>query len=172
MKDAMGGVVNLVIIIVFMVIISGYLAFNVVYTKAFKVKNKIVLTYEEFDGNCGSNTQCSQVIDNYMAEIGYRGSNMTVEDVEAFYGPIGNDCNDQVDSWDSNPGSCIYCPGDRPYCVIRVENQPATASDNHNQKVSYKIITRVQVNIPIINRLLDGMRIFQVTGDTKTITVQ
>ena len=44
MRDAFGGLMNMVIIIVFLVLVSGYLAFNVNYTKAFRVKNKIITT--------------------------------------------------------------------------------------------------------------------------------
>ena len=46
MRDAIGGVVNITIIVTFLVIVSGYLAFNVNYTKAFRVKNKIITTIE------------------------------------------------------------------------------------------------------------------------------
>ena len=42
MRDAFGGLMNMVIIVVFLVLVSGYLAFNVNYTKAFRVKNKII----------------------------------------------------------------------------------------------------------------------------------
>ena len=45
MRDALGGTVVLVIIVVFIVIVSGYMAFNVNYTKAFRIKNKIVDNY-------------------------------------------------------------------------------------------------------------------------------
>ena len=48
MRDAIGGSVNLVIIVVFMLLVSGYLAFNINYTKAFKVKNKIILINKIF----------------------------------------------------------------------------------------------------------------------------
>ena len=35
MRDAFGGLLNIVIIVVFMTLVSGYLAFNVSYAKAF-----------------------------------------------------------------------------------------------------------------------------------------
>ena len=54
MRDAFGGLMNMVIIIVFLVLVSGYLAFNVNYTKAFRVKNKIITTIEQYEGNCGN----------------------------------------------------------------------------------------------------------------------
>ena len=54
MRDAFGGVTNLVIIVVFLTLVSGYLAFNVNYTKAFRVKNKIISTFEQYEGVCDS----------------------------------------------------------------------------------------------------------------------
>ena len=44
MRDAFGGIVNISMIVVFLVVVSGYLAFNVTYTKAFRMKNKIITT--------------------------------------------------------------------------------------------------------------------------------
>ena len=42
MRDAFSGIINIGMIVVFLVIVSGYLAYNVTYTKAFRVKNKII----------------------------------------------------------------------------------------------------------------------------------
>ena len=50
MRDAFGGLVNIVIIVVFLVLVSGLLAFNVNYTKAYRVKNKIITTLEQYEG--------------------------------------------------------------------------------------------------------------------------
>ena len=54
MRDAMGGTVVLVIIVVFIVVTLGYMAFNVNYTKAFRMKNKIISVYEDYKGDCQS----------------------------------------------------------------------------------------------------------------------
>ena len=43
MKDALGGIINIWFIAVFIVIISGYLAFSIQYNKAFRMKNEISL---------------------------------------------------------------------------------------------------------------------------------
>ena len=40
MRDAFGGLVNIVIIVVFLVLVSGLLAFNVNYTKAIVLRTK------------------------------------------------------------------------------------------------------------------------------------
>ncbi|MBO4731371.1 MAG: hypothetical protein J5597_01005 [Spirochaetaceae bacterium] len=65
MRDAMGGSVALVIIVVFIVIALGYMAFNVNYTKAFRMKNKIISVYEKYEGKCEEN--CEKEIKDYEA---------------------------------------------------------------------------------------------------------
>ena len=50
MRDAYGGVVSISIVVVFLVLVSGYLAFNVNYTKAFRLKNKVISVLEEYEG--------------------------------------------------------------------------------------------------------------------------
>ena len=49
MRDAFGGIVNLSMIVIFLVLVCGYLAFNVNYTKAFRVKNYIITTMEQYE---------------------------------------------------------------------------------------------------------------------------
>ena len=51
MRDAFGGAVNIYIIVVFIVFALGYMAFNVNYTKAFRMKDKIVALYEKYNGD-------------------------------------------------------------------------------------------------------------------------
>ena len=72
MRDAFGGIVNLSMIVVFLVLVCGYLAFNVNYTKAFRVKNYIITTIEQYEGNCDNEgSACAQKISNYIRQIGY-----------------------------------------------------------------------------------------------------
>ena len=69
MRDAMGGSVTLVIIVVFIVFALGYMAFNVNYTKAFRMKDKIITVYDDYKGVC--NDDCFSKIEEYAKEIGY-----------------------------------------------------------------------------------------------------
>ena len=75
MRDAFGGIANMAIIIIFLVLVSGYLAFNVNYTKAFRVKNKIISVFEQYEGNCKDATllenTCNGEIQKYMKSVGY-----------------------------------------------------------------------------------------------------
>ena len=49
MKDAFGGILNLVFIVVFLLLVIGVLGLVVSYTKAFKMKNEIKPVIKEVD---------------------------------------------------------------------------------------------------------------------------
>ena len=148
MRDAMGGTVTLVIIVVFIVIALGYMAFNVNYTKAFRMKNKIISVDEDYNGNCNSN--CEAAIKNYAKSIGYS---------------LGNDL--ECAAWDANfqaSSSKLYCYQEVTCkdCVTQ-ENGSSVIADQHY----YRIVTKINVEIPIINNSI-GLKMFYITGDTKT----
>lgn len=143
MRDAFGGVANLVIIVVFLVLVSGYLAFNVNYTKAFRVKNKIISTYEQYEGNCGTRAgdPCHDQITDYMKQLGY--------DAPSF----------KLDEYNCQNG----------YCIKQIDITPS-GSDT-KKRAYFKVVTQINIDIPIINKILPGLKIFQVSGDTKPIVL-
>ena len=145
MRDAFGGVTNIVIIVVFLALVSGFLAFNVNYTKAFRVKNKIISTFEQYEGNCDNpSDDCNTEIKAYMNSLGYNAPNFSLT---------------------SDGYTCHQGMG---YCYKRVDIN--NASDT-KQKAYFKIVTQININIPIINKILPGLKIFQVAGDTMPIVV-
>lgn len=161
MRDAFGGLVNIAIIVVFMTIVSGYLAFNVSYTKAFKVKNKIISVYEEYDGCDGIfETKCENEIDNYIQGIGYNTKDPNLN-------------NSNVLNYEST--SSVGSTGEKcrkGYCVIEFKE-----ADDPNDRInkiyrSFRVVTVVYLDIPIINNIMSGMDMFQVTGDTKKMVVR
>ncbi len=158
MRDAMGGLVNIVIIVVFMVIVSGYLAFNVNYTKAFRVKNKIITVYEQYEGNCESNSsQCMTEITEYMKKLGYNQRNL----------PSESQLNRTYPNYDWT------CRTGYGFCVGEKEIENVDSSSvQENRKTNFKIVTQITIDIPIINKVMAGLNTFQVTGDTKAITVR
>ncbi len=148
MRDAFGGVANLVIIVVFLVLVSGYLAFNVNYTKAFRVKNKIISTIEEYEGNCNpksTTNECNIKILEYMNSLGYDAPNLNIADYECENG----------------------------YCIKRVDiaKPAASSTDDTKERAYFKVVTQINIDIPIINKIMPGLKIFQVSGDTKPIVV-
>ncbi len=144
MKEAFGGIVNLVFIVVFLLVMMGLLGLVVSYSKAFKMKNIIISTIEQYDGyGCGSagsigktDTACLNKIKDEASNLGYR--------------PLSNNCSstDYVDALG------LYC-----YNV----SKPAA-----NQEV-YHIELNVDVNFPLISDIL-GLSVFKVNGDTRVIS--
>ena len=148
MRDAIGGVVNITIIVTFLVIVSGYLAFNVNYTKAFRVKNKIITTIEQYEGNCSViGGACDQAITDYMREIGYSTEN-----------------NFSLEGYDScRNGYCIE------EVDVTTDDNNMIVNENDRDKVYYKVVTVIYIDIPIINKIMPHLKVFQVTGTTKLI---
>lgn len=169
MRDAFGGVVNLAVIVVFLVIVSGYLAYNVNYTKAFKVKNRIISYFEQYGRQCEkADTDCNKKIKKYMQDIGYStDSSFTSKDGEKA-------TNDGTATGETGTG-VWNCNTNVGYCWARF-NAESNSTDVHDmvkkgyKKVYYKVATRINMDIPIINRIMPN--IFEVTGATKQIAVK
>ena len=142
MRDALGGTVTISIIVIFIVFSLGYMAFNVNYTKAFRMKDKIVALYEKYHGNCGN--ACEQEILEYSQTIGYRPDQLTCPD-------------------GSKPISGLYCRSSKQ--VTKELN------DLGYVRCYYHIITKINVEIPIFKNMLD-LKAFNVVGDTKTLEVE
>lgn len=142
MRDAYGGIVNIAIIVVLIVIISGFLAFGVNYNKAFNVKNKTITIIEQNEScELEESNDCYKRIVAYMKTLGYNNSaNLDEKDK-----PDGFNCKGRI---------CIK------------ENKE---TDAEKIMTSYDVITFVTIDIPIINRVLDGIGIFRVSGSTRVI---
>lgn len=145
MRDAFGGIVNITMIVVFLVVVSGYLAFNVTYTKAFRMKNKIITTLEQYEGCEGDNRNaCETILDGYARDLGYNTDTPTIDN------------SNSKDTYCSNKG---YCWAKYP------------AGSSENTKYYYKVSTKIYIEIPIIDKIMSGMNVFTLTGNTKLIRV-
>ena len=146
MRDAMGGSVTLIIIVVFIVIALGYMAFNVNYTKAFRMKDKIISVYDDYNGVCTG--ECEAEIINYARKIGYSTGN-----------------NIQC------PSNGNYDVKNNLYCIQEVNpetNKLANdAYDESEIKYYYNIVTKINLEIPVISNVFN-FRFFYIYGDTKT----
>lgn len=144
MKDAYGGIMNVVLVSVFLFIVSGILAMLVNYSKAFKMKNSIISAIEQYEGSdsCFSNkaggmTYCRERIREEAAKHGYS--------------PNALRC----------AGSDGYEKSDDYFCYKKVYSE-------NGKGYYFTIVTQVDVDIPIVN-LITGLSIFQVHGDTRVI---
>lgn len=138
MRDAFGGVLNIFIIAIFLVLVSGILGLTVNYTKAFRMKNFVISAIEEYDGQgCFKDgpSGCKRKIEEKAKSIGYH--------------PVGVNCRGY-----EGRVSDIFC---------YKENTSGSGNNKY-----YSIVTQVDINIPIINKLM-GLSFFQVHGDTRVI---
>jgi hypothetical protein len=152
MRDALGGTVTLVIIVVFIVIALGYMAFNVNYTKACRMKDKIITLYDDFDGQCPS--KCENAIRDYARTIGYSTD-------------YSLHCPDDFSSVNE-----LYCISKKEY--LDQDNSRGNSSitqitgkSDIKPKVYYKIVTKINLKIPIISNVFD-FRFFYIYGNTKS----
>ena len=157
MNEGIGSTTILTIIVVFIALVSGYMAYNVNYTKAFRMKNKIISLYEENEGICG--TDCQNEIIRYAKEIGYNpAGNLKCDDTDVK--PIG-----LTDSYGSNKKGL--------YCEYKIAVQKSKSSDkvftDSKDEYYYRILTRINIQIPIIQNILQ-LRFLNVTGDTKVFS--
>lgn len=144
MQEAFGGILNIVIIAIFLVIVEGILGFTVNYTKAFKMKNVVISAMEEYEaakcvGDSSQNSACREKIRSGANQIGYAPSNLAC--------PNGYDSIDNL------------------FCVTEIQTN---SSHENSIYVSYRIVTQVDVNVPIIRNIM-GFSFFQVSGDTRVI---
>ncbi len=150
MRDALGGTVVIAIIVVFTVIMLSYLAFNVNYTKAFKMKDKIITYYNEYDGKC--ETACHTKIEKYADSIGY---------------------NVPQGTW-----SCPALPGASKtekiqglYCAYLFDVPPKAGSIDDTPKYYYKVMTKIYIDVPIISNIFH-FDTFTIDGNTKLYEVK
>ena len=143
MRDAFGGIVNIVLVAIFLVIVSGILGLVVNYTKAFRMKNAVISTIEQYEGAASCFTENGTCAKKIIAQAGNFGYHPTVLQCSASEG---------YEKKYDNYG--IFCVNEK-------------YTDSEKNKV-YTVITQVDIDIPIINRIM-GLSIFQVHGDTRAI---
>lgn len=142
MKEAYGGIFNILYISVFLVIVIGVLGLVVSYTKAFKMKSAIIATIEEYEGSgCfkNSGTACLKEIERQAKQIAYSPTD-------------------------------IQCPNNftqsKFFCF---QGKSVTKSSKPGKEyIVVTVLTQVDISFPIIEKIM-GFRIFQVAGDTKEI---
>ncbi len=157
MNEGIGGSVVLAIIVVSIVLVISYLAYNVNYTKAFRMKNKVIAMYEQCDGKCGE--KCKREILDYAKQIGYtKGS---LRDCASLpYRPAGSQLVNNTTSYG--------------YCVYKIkEEQNSHTEDRFKEepRYYYRVITRIDIESGVMRFIEDfisiDLRLMYVTGDTK-----
>ena len=145
MRASIGGIVNLFLVTIFIIIVSSLLLFNVSYAKSYRVKNKIITTYEQYEGNCEANTACQREIKAYEDRLGYNVTRAMIP----------------------NAAENEDCYQDLGYCASR---QKSATYRNNKKAYTYRIRTEVKVRFPFIDDIL-GVGTFRISGKTKEIII-
>ena len=156
MKDAFGGIFNLAIVAVFLVVVMGILGLTVNYIKAFKAKNIIIAAIEEYGGSGPScfNTgyPCFEKIKRETESIGYH--------------PTSLNCPSETIAGQSYYVSPRDSSSNGLFCFTQIDG--SNDDKTHTVYDKYAVITQVDIDLPIINKIM-GLYFFQVKGDTRAI---
>ena len=149
MKEAIGGGWLFGFVAVFIVLFSAYLAISINYTKAFKVKNRIINLIEENEGFSTSNNISKSSVD--MDQV--KNGTSTEDKVYVYLDEIGYKytdikCPEPLDTaTDSRVGG---------YCVKKYKT---------NEGAYYKVVTFVSLELPLVWIKIN----VPITGETKVI---
>ncbi len=152
MREAIGNAFIVNLLLVFLVVVAALLIGSVSYSKAFKVKNRIIYTIEKYggwdittSGSSGYNIVQAE-IETSLKDIGYHLSLATV-----FL--LGGNCP-------SRAGGTIVYGKDASttyhYCVYEFNNEKGHY---------YGVTTFMHFDIPLIGNYLE----FPIYGETKTL---
>ena len=153
MRESIGGGWIMGIVVLFIVLFSGYLAISVNYSKAFKVKNKILSVIEQREG------YTKQILDNNEWEtIGNPNSNVDIKSAQAeiylYLKQVGYFDNVIKESYCTDNKLGTYQKGG--FCLKRIE----AGTGNY-----YKVTTFLKIEFPVIDFVMK----VPISGETKVI---
>ena len=148
MREAIGASWLMVIVLTFIALFSGYLAFSINYSKDFKVKDGIIDRIEKHNG---PNSESIADIAEFLTDIGYssRGScDQFLGDNNPIYVGVLRD------SVTKRPQS-----GEYNYCIQKVQayNPAGQLSASY-----YKVVVFFSLSLPVFDQFTS----FNVTGET------
>lgn len=157
MKEAIGGALTIQIILIFLILVNGYLAMTVNYTKAFRVKNGIISIIER---NEGITEQAGKDIAIIMRNSGYGIATGYLDQCRNMggYKPV----------YPSQLSALGVGATSGGFCYKRVDVDVTGSGALVGRE--YSIITFVNVNVPGLNQLFQLVpSVFSVKGETKTV---
>ena len=150
MREAIGGALVLNIALIFIVLINGYLALSVQYTKAFRSNHLIINYIEQYEG---FNDEAQRLIRDDLMRIGYN-LDVTIN------------CDNMLPRDAALRGRVIPGVGGRDnrvlYCVVQLPG-PAHIPGTH----IYRVTTFLDLNLPFIGEILS--RTFRIEGETRLV---
>lgn len=165
MREAIGGTWLFQIVIVFILLFTGFMCLTINRSKAFNVKDQIIQTIQSYNGiDVGASAENSEAlaeIVNYIQDNSYRTA--------------GNVPADEKVNGEKVPYTCYNRDGredkDNPvFCIARMPvGMDACAGEtcfNELPDMSYyRVVVFYQLDLPIFKELFS----FKIVGDTKTM---
>lgn len=153
MKEAIAnaGIFNLIII--FVIVLLSLFIGSLGYSKAFKVKNKIVDEIEKYEGYKVGTTE--PAIEDWLGQIGYRMNT----------GFTYNEC--PAETFSGQTGEVVNRNSDYQYCVYKFNVCSSKVGDTCiKRNIHYRVVAYMYFDVPIINNLIK----IPVKGETKSFT--
>ncbi len=153
MREAIGGTWLVQIVVLFVLLFTGFLCLTINHTKAFNVKNMIVNAIERYDGSDLSNPESDpamNMIVDYLKKASYR----TVGNCPNEYTGFNRD--GKLDNRNA------------AFCILKKNVRGESYHPEEFPDVSYyRVIVFYQLDLPLFSEAFN----FKVTGDTKLIGV-
>ena len=156
MKESINNALILNIVIIFLFVMAILFAGSTAYTKAFKVKNKIINILERNESSLVGKTQfpseITSEIDQALSDIGYRIEKNVDQKCK-------NSMNKRFKNsrYDTTP---IITGTNYNFCVTRFHDDSDVMQGEY-----YAVITYMYFEIPVLGKTLE----FPVYGETKTL---
>lgn len=151
MRGAIGNAMVMNIVITFIILTTAFLVGSISYSKAFKIKSKMIDIIEKHEGdfnklvetvgNSGNKSQIMYEIEEMLGETGYRTSN-------------GNTCNGGDIAESSNYDICIY----------EINSTGTDEVHNSYRGPHYKVVAYMYFDFPIIGDMIK----IPVSGETRS----
>ena len=169
MREAIGGTWLFQIVIVFVLLFTGFMCLSINRSKAFNVKNYILETIQAYNGdikglNDDKKNEAMNDIVDYMQSNAYRTSGEKPDDIKVCDKYTAKYHCYNREGKEDNKNSPVFC-----LAKINVGTQGCLDS-NFNELPDmyyYRIVVFYQLDLPIFHELFN----FQITGDTRVFSV-
>ncbi len=156
MREAIGGTWLFQIVIVFVLLFSGFICLTINQSKAFNVKDRIIQTIQshngvEIYGQCNNDDGALCEIAKYLTDSAYRTTGTCSSGYQGYTreGKIASNNN-------------------AAFCLARIQSETTEAFAGELPSVAYyRVEVFYQLDLPVFHDLFN----FKVQGDTKTIYV-
>lgn len=150
MRGAIGNAMVMNIVITFIILTTAFLVSSISYSKAFKVKTKIIDIIEKYDGDFNKTSNKESVITNeinqFLGQTGYRTTSATAK----------GDCSKYVDN---SKESLMGTTSSYDICIIQKNNNSSTYHGPY-----YKVVVYMYFDFPIIGDMIK----IPVSGETRS----